>query len=271
MTGGDSTGRLLLLAVVLFHAVKLSAGVPAGNALQDETPLRPSFSRFEQRQEALNHALQSTSAFAQATNWTMLEDNSGVKKKSRGRAFLQSLILPGWGQHYAESKNMMRAFVASEALLWASYIGLTTWSNWLEDDFRTFSATHAGVQTTDKPKRYFVDIGNFDNIFDFNQAQLRGRDVTNLYPETEEFFWQWDSEEHRREFEDTRVRSDRADDRSKLVLAGIFVNHLASAIHSTLAVFRFNKRLEENKIGMRIYFDSAADDRRISLNLSKGF
>lgn len=275
MTRASHIG-IVFLALVACWAANLLAGEPEGKRVWQLGALDPWFSRFEQRQAALNRALENVSAFADhadnSTVWLSSESPQQVfSKKSRGRAFLQSLVLPGWGQHYAESNTIMRAFITSEALLWAGYIGLTTWSNWLEDDYRTFSVTHAEVEIDGKPKDYFVDIGNFDSIFDFNQAQLRNRDVSTLYPETDEFFWRWDTQEHRREFKDLRVRSDRADDRSELVLAVILVNHLASAIHSTLAVFKFNKRLEENQLGIRIQFDNSASGRQIALKLSKGF
>ena len=189
--------------------------------------------------------------------------------KSKGRAFLQSLVLPGWGQHYADSKTMMKVFIVSEVALWATYLGFTTWGNWLQDDYRTFAATHAGANISGKPRRYFVDIGNFDSIVDYNQAQLRGRDVRALYPVTEEFFWQWDDRENRRRYEDLRVRSDAAKNRAQLTLAVIFVNHLVSAIHATLAVHKFNEKLE--KAGLGLQFKLGEDPTQLNPSLSLRF
>ena len=230
--------RLFIISFLLFTAIHTSANTPAKK-------YAPSFKRFQFRQSFLAQGFHnSQKSVVLATQDQYL--------KNKARAFLQSLVLPGWGQYYAESKTMMRVFIASEVALLGSFLWFNSRHNWLKDDYQTFAVTHAGIETTGKNDRYFVDIGNFDDIVAFNQEQLRNRDVTQLYPETDEFFWQWDSEENRREFEGMRVDSDRAKNRSEFALAFIFVNHLASAIHSTLAVFRHNKRLEQKSLGFQL-------------------
>ncbi|MCG8605841.1 hypothetical protein MJD09_12690 [bacterium] len=166
---------------------------------------------------------------------------------------------------------MMKIFAATEVVLWGTFLGFNVWSDWLKDDFRTFAATHAEANINGKPDSYFVDIGNFDDVFEYNQAQLRNRDVTTLYPETEEFFWRWDSITNRREFRDIRVRSDRASNRAEFALAGIFLNHFFSAIHSTLAVHKFNKRLAAQQLGMKLNFDTISEERVVRFTVSKLF
>lgn len=233
--------------------------------------VKSSLPKFQFKQKILATSLTNFSVSEEKIAESNFQDLQSQGRKSKGRAFLQSLILPGWGQYYAESRTMMKVFIGSEVLLWSTYLGFTTWSNWLEDDFRDFSVTHAGVTLAGKPDDYFVDIGNFDDIFDYNQAQLRDRDVNDLYPETEEFFWRWDSRENRDKFEDLRVRSDRAENRAELTLAAILVNHLVSAIHSTLAVFRFNERLAREELGLKIDFDGQPGNQQIRFQLSKAF
>lgn len=229
--------------------------------------LQPSLVQFQTRQvflnlktEGLPAAHLSTPSFSPAAGY-----------KSKGRAFLQSLILPGWGQYYARSHTMFKIFAASEAALWGVFTGFTLRSNWLENDYRNFAATHAGINPEGKPADYFVDIGNFVDIFEYNQAQLRNRDVAALYPETDEFFWRWDSDANRRRFENLRVSSDRASNRADLTLALIFVNHLFSAVQATMAVHNFNKRLAEKDVGMNIQFEGLSEDRRVQLIFVKRF
>ena len=229
--------------------------------------LTTSAEKFLFKQSFLN----KTSAYAKLDGEETMLSVSGdvqngennMKKKSRGRAFLQSLLIPGWGQYYAGSRTMMKVFVVSEVLLWGSYAGFRTWSNWLEDDFHTFAAEHAGAQVDGKPGDYFVDIGNFSSIDTYNQAQLRDRDVNDLYPTTPEFSWQWDSEKNRAKFENIRVRSDRADNRAQLTLAFILVNHLASAVQSTLSVFKFNKKLAKKNMELRFGLENPIPGNRI--------
>ena len=249
----------LIILFLCFSVINSTPAEPKSKTHR-QTVLKPSLSLFQYKQSIFESTLANgqTNQEESALTSNLIESKPAAKRKSKGRAFLQSLILPGWGQHYAESKTMMKAFIASEVILWGAFLGFTSWSNWLEDDFRPFSVTHAGVNLAGKPDQYFVDIGNFNNIFDYNQAQLRDRDVSDLYPETDDFVWQWDSKEKRREFEELRFRSDRAQNRAELTLALVFVNHIVSAIHSTLADFKLNERLAKHYLGMRIDFDGSS-------------
>ncbi len=230
-------------------------------------------SRFELKRQALKNVPTTSHRSLAGNNLNYLvQTQSDVQSKSRSRAFLQSLILPGWGQRYAGSRTMMKVFIVSEVLTWGSFFGFRTWSNWIEDDFQTFARSHAGANPDGKPDRFFVDIGNFNSLEEYNQAQLRDRDVADLYPtDTNEFFWRWDSDANRREFEDMRIRSDQADNRANFALAAVFVNHIVSAIHSTLAVYQFNKRLQAKGIGYDLQFDSHDGRRLVKLTVAKRF
>lgn len=246
------------LLPVLFASQLLAAPPDTSNSLT------PSIARFQLKQETIENAVKS---YAESYQETQV-----LQQKSRARAFLQSLILPGWGQHYAESRTMMKVFAASEAIFLGSFLWFKSRHNGLEDDLRTFAATHAGVQPGGKSDSYFVDVGNYDNIFEYNQAQLRNRDVEALYPETDAFLWQWDSTENREEFEDIRVRSDRAQNRSQFTLAVIFLNHLVSAIHSSFAVYKYNQRSVEQSFHLKFQHDvSPTGAGLLSLKIAKHF
>lgn len=235
---------------------------------EKSTPLQPLQKYYELRKNSLEKSLLKILPSYNLKARVLLNE---IPPKSKGRAFLQSLIIPGWGQYYAESKTMFKVFLTSEILLWGSFIGFNVWSNWLENDFKNFAAEHAGIDPKGKPARYFVDIGNFDSISEFNQAQLRDRDVNDLYPDTDEFFWQWDSPENRNKYENIRIRRDRAENRADFTLAAIFVNHVISAIHSTWAVHKFNKRLNKAGLGYQIYIDLQEPTPTLKINFVKNF
>ncbi len=258
-----------LLFLVLLSSTLLSA--PAEKKSYRIKNLAPSLEQFKFKQKILNSSSSEDANKERqgfANSW-LLTENQGRASKKKGRAFLQSLLLPGWGQHYAESRTIMKVFIASEVLLWGSCIGLTTWGNWLENDYRDLSVQNAGVNLEGKSDTYFADISNYGDILAYNQAQLRNRDVNAVYTDTETFFWKWDSEQNRRKFDDMRIRSDRARNRADLTLAFIFTNHVISAIHSTLAVFKFNKRLEKQNLELKLDYDSYSDNRYFKVGLVK--
>lgn len=259
---------VLIFCAIFCSCLSASASAPKKRGRMD---LRPSPEQFQLKQKVLNNILEQTRESRHSLMNSSLARGQQRAAKKKGRAFLQSLILPGWGQHYAESKTMMKVFIATEVLLWSSYLGFQTWGNWLEDDYRTFAVQHAGVNLEGKPDRYFVDISNFNGIFEHNQAQLRNRDISAVYTDTETFFWKWDSAENRGKFEDMRLRSDRARNRADLALAFVFTNHIISAIQSTLAVFKFNDRLKKQGLGLRFEYQGYSENRYLKIGLVKRF
>lgn len=264
--------RTVCLALALLTAVTTASG--AGQTGKESTDALAGnwfkMSRFELRHAALSEALVSANLSYAAPQISFEDHYAATGRKSRGRAFLQSLLLPGWGQHYAGSKTMMRVFVTSEVLLWGGFIGFTKWSDLLEDDYRTFASTHAQVDVAGKASQFFVDIGNFISLEEFNQAQLRDRDVSDLYPtDSGDFFWQWDSDANRRDFEDMRIRSDKAANNAEFMVAAIFVNHFISAIHATLSVFKHNKRVRKMGLNYHLHLAGTSDNRTLKLSLTK--
>jgi hypothetical protein len=171
----------------------------------------------------------------QSEKYPAPEDTAG--SRTIGGAFMRSLVLPGWGQRYAGAKTAARNFFVVEAFLWGSFAAFQIYGHWLEDDYKLFAATHASAEVNGKEDQFFVDIGNFINIDEFNQSRLRRRDVEGLYdPATH--FWRWDTDANRQKFENLRIRSDKAFSNATFVIAGVIANHLISGIHAAWTVHK---------------------------------
>ena len=151
---------------------------------------------------------------------------------SRGQVFFKSLLIPGWGQLTLGAKTAARHFLLAELTLWGTVLAFNAYGNWLRQDYRTFAFAHAQVTPGPKDRRYWVDIGNFDSIYDYNQEKLRQRNVKALRNPDGDEFWQWDSPENRAFFEELRIRSDKAFERRNFSIVGVLLNHLTSAIHA---------------------------------------
>ncbi len=168
-----------------------------------------------------------------------LQAHSPQKKISIGGAFIRSALIPGWGQRAAGAHGAGRNFFVAEAGLWLGVISFNVHGNWLKDDYRLLASEHAGVDTRDKSDKYYVDVGNFADIEEYNQSRLQRRDVAALYdPATH--YWQWDTEANRNRFADLRLRSDRSFSRSELFVAAILANHIISGIHAAWLARRQN-------------------------------
>jgi hypothetical protein len=152
------------------------------------------------------------------------------KSPSQAKAFLLSFALPGAGEYYAGSRNMATVFASTELALWATFASFRIYGNWKKTDYRLYAVAHAGVDLTGKGDDYFVHIEDYMNLIEYNDAKLQQRNVGAMYPETEFWDWNWDSEASREAYEQMRVSSDQAFNRSLIVVAGIVLNHITSGI-----------------------------------------
>ena len=116
---------------------------------------------------------------------------------SPAKAFFLSFLVPGLGEHFIGKKGISPYLIFTEVSLWIGVIGTNMYAGWLEDDYRAFAANHAGVINADKTDRYYVNIGNFMNIYDYNAKKRFDRDNSLVYDEDGNFYWQWDSKENR--------------------------------------------------------------------------
>jgi hypothetical protein len=165
-------------------------------------------------------------------------------RKSAGLAAMYSLMLPGMGELYAGSFSSGRYFLAAEGALWLTYAIFQVRGDALRDDARSFAVAHAGVSLLGKNDQYFVDIGNFLNIDEYNQKKLRDREVEKLYDPALGYAWQWDSDASRASYRDQRVTSDNSYNNRKFVVAVVLINHVASAINAARSAVSHNKALE---------------------------
>ncbi|MBC8182714.1 hypothetical protein H8E88_16560 [candidate division KSB1 bacterium] len=213
---------------------------------------------------------QAVYQFSQSTDSTINSEANG-EFKNRGKAFIRSLILPGSGERYLGKKTLAKAFLITEITLWVGYVAFTEYGKWIREDAYAFAATHSGAKTESKPFQFFVDIGNYADVNEYNDAKQRMRQFEKVYS-SDDYYWQWENSQSRQKFENMRIASDQAINRSVFVLGGIFANHLLSAIDAVWQTHRHNKKLNQNsKKQVSINIQTNHKTGAISLNIQKLF
>lgn len=173
------------------------------------------------------------------------DDVSSARRKSTGLAAIYSLLLPGMGELYAENFESGKYFIIAEGTLWLTYAAFEVYGNQLQDDSRSFAQAHAGVSPSNKADQYFIDIGNFLDIHEYNEKKLRDREPEKLYDATSHYAWRWDSDLSRATYRDQRIASENMYNNRKFVVAAILVNHVASAINAVRATIIHNKAVSD--------------------------
>jgi hypothetical protein len=194
--------------------------------------------------------------------------NSGVVIKSKGKAFFLSMLLPGLGERYAGRPHRAQFFLGTEIALWLSYAGFLNYREWRSDDYHSYAAAHGAVVLSGKTDSYFVDIGNYDSIDDYNAAKLRQRNLPAYYRDVEKYYWKWQTPAERKKFEQLRLSADRADNRAMFVLGAIVANHLVSAIDAIWSTHSFNKA---HRTGVGFEFNLGCTPAQVLMTVSAEF
>lgn len=165
--------------------------------------------------------------------------------KNPGLAALYSLLIPGLGELYVGEYGSGKYFSIAEAVLWLGFGSLNAYGDWLRDDARQFAVFHAGIDPGGKDDQYFVEIGNYRTIDDYNNQKLLERSIARLYDPARGFSWQWDSDANRASYRELRISHDRIFNSTRFVAAAVIVNHIASAVNAARLAIAHNNVLEQ--------------------------
>lgn len=187
-----------------------------------------------------------------------------------GSAFFKSLVVPGWGQLELGQKSAALTFFGTEVALVGGMLALNSYGRAGRADYHSLAAAYAGV-VGDHNHDFYVDVGNWMNVDEYNERRLRDRQFDALYTSPEDR-WYWDSEEHRGQMERARVRSDGAFNKIFYLVGGLAINHIASAIHAGRAQTTQHKQASIlSPRGWNVGFHPTVRDRGLRVSLTHPF
>ena len=155
---------------------------------------------------------------------------------------IKSFFVPGWGQNELGYKSRSKKYIYIEVGILLSLYTSSKYSNEIKRNYIAYAAKHAEVITKGKDREYWVDIGNYNTLSDYNSEHLRNREAGDLYPQTKKWNWSWDTSANRKYFESRRIYSDKLKLFSTFAMGGLFLNHFVSSIDAL-----YLKRLTASK------------------------
>jgi len=189
------------------------------------------------------------SELSPATSAPLHLEQESKSRKSPGLAFLYSLLLPGTGQLYAKRLDVGKYFMISEAALWLGFAAFTVYGNWLFNDARTFAVTHAGIDPNRKESDFYVNIGNYDNIDQYNQDMLITGQYDRIYYPGTGYDFYWDDVANRKKFREDNLASDRIHNDRLFIVGAVLLNHIASAISALILTNKYNSEIKKVRSG----------------------
>ena len=199
--------------------------------------------------------------FAQADD-EVYQDIYGFKSKSTSKGFLLSLLLPGAGEFYAESKIKAGIFLGLEALLWAGYLSYHGKAKNKEDEYIDFANTNWSREayTDSMLTIYGVDIDTIQTgtkmVSDYDSVVIvehlpdtKTQQYYEMIGKYDQFRYGWDDYDrtnfltpHRNHYLDMRDDSNKLFDNARYSLIAIIGNHILSGFDAVWSIKRYNKK-----------------------------
>ncbi|MCX6136991.1 MAG: hypothetical protein NTV54_05805 [Ignavibacteriales bacterium] len=164
-------------------------------------------------------------------------------------AICYSLVLPGMGEWYADNMASGKYYLIAEGGIWLTYASVHAYGVWMQSDARSFARTHSGIGSGTGDDAFFVNVGNFSTVYDYNEKKLRDRELDKVYDPAMGYSWNWDTDANRQRFRSLRVSSDGVITNSGFIIAAAVVNRIISAVNAARCVRQYNAALDEN-LGM---------------------
>ena len=155
------------------------------------------------------------------------KSDGAIQKKSPGKAFFFSLILPGSGQFYVGEKQYAVGFFSSEILFLLGLFANEAYTNHLVDEYKTYAVQHAAVQRSGKDIDYWAHIAKYDDIYAYNEQRQRERYFDNVYEDNQANYWMWDAHENRITYDENRLHANAVAARVVYYQAAIMLNHIS--------------------------------------------
>ncbi|MEX0684711.1 MAG: hypothetical protein WD267_08955 [Balneolales bacterium] len=181
------------------------------------------------------------------------------REVSPGNALLRSFVMPGWGHHYVDRDNWRRGqyHLAADVILIASYLGFRTHSNVLEQNMYTVASAHSGQDITNRDRAYQLAVGNYHSLAEYNDYQQRTRNLDQLYPNTIEYQWEWDSQQKRQDYGDIRSQWNQTNQQLPALLSLMVVNRIISGLSAFSRARNHNTNIPQISFSHNPYLKGA--------------
>lgn len=169
------------------------------------------------------------------------------EKKSPGKAFALSVVLPGLGHRYVHNGSWKGAatWLALSDLSSIAGYAATDWRHGQRvENYEGLAVAGAGADISGKDRTFFLNLASYTSSDEFIEVSLRNRAWDQIgYIEDASFEWEWASTEDFSRYRSERNRAESLSRRRSLLAAVMIGNRIVSGITSALQARSGNQRI----------------------------
>ena len=191
-------------------------------------------------------------------------------------SMLKSIVFPGWGEiseykdlykdNNIESisyiKERSKYIMFQESALWIGLYIFNDLNKTYKNDYQMLGTINAGVSWAGKNDLYAANVGNFNNMQEYNDYKFLTGQYDDVY-QNQDYNWDWQNNNNNRlNYDRTRNKSEKYDKYKSYIVAGLIINRVISSF-DVLNIMK--------KHGRVISFDYEENSTDIKLNLNYHF
>lgn len=203
------------------------------------------------------------------------------RKISKTKAVLLSMLLPGAGHFYLGEKGRGEVFIGAEVASWVGAAAFQFYGDWKEDDYKRYAQEHAGISPGDKSEEFYTNLTFYDSREEYNTSGRVIDPNDPYYPNTPDYYWQWDNEDSKGVYRDMRNDSETAYRNRDFAIGVAIANRIISSIDAfRLARKIIGRRADQfgggedgNKEGVKFGVDANpfGDNKKFILTVTSRF
>jgi hypothetical protein len=207
------------------------------------------FSSSIYAQHSIDHPTQhAIGSYSSPNEGSYLFADLGEEPKQPSAALRRSLLLPGWGEYYANPNSWTRGqwHMAADISMILSYLGISYRSIQLEDELITFARSKAGIDLSGRDREWYLAVSNHNTLDLYNDYLLRTRNWNQLIEDNSINQWSWSETSDRSEFNRMREQIDKSKNQLPALLTLMVLNRVVSGIHAFGLVRDSNKLMDSS-------------------------
>ncbi|NNE68817.1 MAG: hypothetical protein HKN29_00485 [Rhodothermales bacterium] len=173
-------------------------------------------------------------------------------------AFFRSLVLPGWGHHYAHGGQWGRSGATFALADIGMALGATS-AEWRRgsavETYRTLATGQAGADIAGKDRTFFLRLATYRSSDEYLDVSLRNRAWDSIdYVSDPSFQWEWETEQDFLEYRELREESESLRRRRTILVASLVANRLIAGLSAARSARRGGT---SGTLSARVIADSA--------------
>lgn len=170
-----------------------------------------------------------------------------AESKSPAKAFMFSLIVPGSGQYYLNSRTRGEIYITEEMIGWLAYFYTDYTSNWRIEHYKSYADQHFNYSDNDPGKKSYTEMWHLlkERVYaSENLPYEKEGEYYELIGKLDALEMFWESPEQQDYYYNLRQDANRVYKTRNMILGGILVNHIVSAVDALIQAKGLNIKLK---------------------------